>query len=93
MRLVDVEPLDFISFQTTGDTAYDQGFEDGVQFVAEKLDAAPTVDAIPVEWIRAKMDEQKREADKCIGNAAFTLAVIAPTEYLISEWHKEQEAR
>lgn len=85
MRLVDVEPFDIIGFDATGDTAYDQGFEDGVQFVAEKIDAAPTIDAIPVEWLEDRVYDMKR----------------APlyrryAEMLLMEWlqeQKEQEAQ
>lgn len=82
-RLIDVEPFDFISFQGTGDTAYDQGFEDGVQFIAEKLDAAPTIDAIPMWWITEKFLDVLNK-DKDLSKAVWMVR---------KAWQKEQEAR
>lgn len=85
MRLVDVEPLDFISFQATGDTAYDQGFEDGARFVAEKLDASPTVDAIPVEWLRSQLKNNPNDIESAYDDICIN--------ELIDRWQKEQGAR
>lgn len=55
MRLIDADLFEVMSFKTTGDEVYDTGFEDGVDFIANKIDAAPTVDAALVvhgRWIR-----------------------------------------
>lgn len=88
MRLVDVEPFDFISFQMTDDTAYDQGFEDGVQYFANNLDAAPTIDAIPVEWLKAQIKPYTGDASD-IGKSVRTGTI----KDLIRKWQKEQEAQ
>ena len=49
MRLVDAERFECIGFQATGEQRYDDGFADGVMFISERIDSAPTIDAIPVE--------------------------------------------
>lgn len=41
---------------------------------------APTIDAIPVEWLRDKM-QKSRATD------------ANPFGYVLAEWHKEQEAQ
>lgn len=84
MRLVDAEQFDFISFQGTGEQRYDDGFEDGIQYLANKLDAAPTVAAIPVAWL----NEQCEMADDR-GDMEMTDAI----SWLIQTWQEEQEAK
>jgi hypothetical protein len=53
--------------------------------IEHKIDASPTIDAIPVEWIHSQMknnpnDIESAYDDICIGE-------------LIEKWQKEQEAR
>lgn len=90
MRLVDAELFDFISFQAAGDTAYDQGFEDGVQFVAEKIDAAPTISAIPVEWFKNRRDIYLKAYHAGHESELHVAAILNDT---LKAWQKEQEAR
>lgn len=44
------------------------------------VDAAPTVDAIPVEWLREKMQKPQ-------------MTCVNPFGYVLAEWLDEQEAR
>lgn len=48
MRLIDADGFEALSWNAAGNTSYNQGFDDGVLFVTEKIDAAPTIDATPV---------------------------------------------
>ena len=51
--------------------------------IEDEIDAAPTVDAIPMEWLNNKMlDLQNR--DKALSKAAWLV---------LYEWQKAQEAR
>lgn len=56
MRLIDAETCEVVSWYATGNKDYDAGFDDGAVFVIEKIDNAPTIDAIPVEWLKAHAD-------------------------------------
>ena len=54
MRLIDTEELDVIPWTATGRAEYDEGYEDGVRMMADRIDSAPTVDAAPVvhgRWV------------------------------------------
>jgi hypothetical protein len=44
------------------------------------VDAAPTIDAIPVEWMREKMQKPQ-------------MTCANPFGYVLAEWLEEQEAR
>lgn len=51
--------------------------------ILQEIDAAPTVDAIPVEWLNNKMLDLQNK-DKALSKAAWLV---------LYEWQKEQEAR
>lgn len=87
-RLIDADQFEVLFWDATGDTSYDQGFDDGVKFVAEKIDAAPTIDAIPVEWLKEHDGVNIIDID---GNV-YARRRITVVEAL-SMWQKEQEAR
>lgn len=96
MRLINTEEFDIISWTATGRAEYDEGYEDGVNMVADKIDSAPIIDAIPVEWLEYMQQECLSENDRAMANAI---------EAILIEWHlyvhrlreidrqKEQEAR
>ena len=85
-RLIDADRFECIGFQATGEQRYDDGFADGLMFMAERIDSAPTVDAIPVEWLREKIKEHTND-DGWQDYLANSFGLC------IEEWKKEQEAR
>lgn len=58
----------------TGITGDDDSIED-------YIDAAPTIDAIPVEWLKGLMLSTEDDVDK------------VEFAWIMREWQKEQEAR
>lgn len=73
MRLIDADAL-----------KQEWAYIDGIPAVTERdIDDAPTIDAIPVEWMNEKfMDLQNK--DKALSRAAWLV---------LHTWQKEQEAR
>ena len=67
MRLIDADALD-----------YELGASDRDIYVKYTLEEAPTIDAIPVEWLR--------EFDKYYGGGCINVNTI------LTAWQKEQEA-
>ncbi|MBR2680659.1 MAG: hypothetical protein IKE23_07890 [Exiguobacterium sp.] len=97
MRLIDAEQFEVISWSAQGQRGdYARGYDDGVQYVAAKIDHTPTIDAIPVEWLRYMQQESLSENDR---------TMVGAIEAIFIEWHiyvnrlrekdrqKEQEAR
>lgn len=54
--------------------------------ICEAIDEAPTIDAIPVEWLWAAQD-------KMLESPRFNFEQCAVVGQLIRAWQKEQEAR
>lgn len=54
MRLIDADSIQRMSFRAQGGRDYDHGFDDGEDYVMKKIAGAPTVEAIPVEWLQKK---------------------------------------
>lgn len=80
MRLIDAEQFEVISWSAQGQRGdYARGYDDGVQYVAAKIDHTPTVDAIPVEWIKKNM------------TAAMAYFAPRAKELLLEAWQEEQE--
>lgn len=48
MRLIDAEPLVAISWKAHKDETYERGFEDGVCHALDRIEQAPTIDAVEV---------------------------------------------
>ena len=71
MRLIDADALD-----------YALGASDEDIYFHHMLEDAPTIDAIPVEWLREWQDE--------VGTLNEWWPII---ERIITVWHEEQEAR
>lgn len=73
MRLIDADALKAKAF----------GKRKGLVHVAD-IDDAPTIDAIPVEWIKDRLNKMLKgtaSAESC-----FTIQVM------LVDWQKEQEA-
>jgi len=52
MRLIDADSIPGISTHSTGNEDYDKGYSEGAVRVLKAIDNAPTIDAIPIEWLR-----------------------------------------
>lgn len=68
MRLIDANQFEVISWRAQGGREYANGFDDGVDYVVQKIDKAQTIKAIPIEWLRKVMtndvnNEEDSEAD------------------------------
>lgn len=48
MRPIDAENFEVLSWKATDNQDYNDGFNDGVIFVTEKIDNAPTIEVAPV---------------------------------------------
>lgn len=58
MRLIDADKFEAFVIRTNGD----EEFVNGVQYVLEKIDNAPTVKAIPLERVEQIRNEIERKA-------------------------------
>ena len=82
MRLIDADALKEKIEQSDGDGAIAKYCK---RVLAECLDNdAPTIDAIPVEWMREKMN---------IADDAGDLDSVDLFSWILQTWQKEQEAR
>lgn len=86
MRLIDADELEVMSYDAQGHRGeYAQGYDDGVSYMAAKIDRAPTIDAIPVEWIVNMQKEWLKSS------ASFeTCGAISA---MLHRWWTEQEVR
>lgn len=84
MRMIDAEQFEYIGYQATGEQRYDDGFAEGVMFISERINSAPTIDAIPVEWMRDKMRGYA---------SALKSTELKALVTVMQMWQKEQEAR
>lgn len=76
MRLVDADKLPIIA----------RGKNHHRKYVFADITDAPTIYAIPVEWLEAVLEEAKE-----FPRVEHETIVAIP--YLINRWQKEQEAR
>lgn len=80
MRLIDANQFEIISWRAQGGREYANGFDDGVDYVVQKIDKAQTIEAIPLEWLRkVMMNDVNNEEDS---EAAFRILEL---------WQKEHE--
>ena len=90
-RLIDADALtDYVTkvyeydlCHTDADD-YTEGRASAEHYVLEKIRELPTIDAIPVEWM-------KRIQDKCVADVIQVPMYVA-IGWLIDMWQKEQEA-
>ena len=87
MRLIDAEQFEVISWRAQGGREYANGFDDGVDYVVQKIDKAETVEAIPIEWLNERHRRSCEEADTDLMDAITVLC----NEYHV--WQKKQEAK
>ena len=76
MRLVDADALPIVT----------QGKNHHRKYVFADITDAPTIDAIPVEWLEVVLEEAKE-----FPRSEHETIVAIP--YLIKRWQKEQEAQ
>ena len=57
------------------------------------IEEAPTIDAIPVEWLTEKYDEEYKAIYYCKGDAKKHAEVMEAVWMVQEMWQKEQEAR
>ena len=81
MRLIDADALDIDSFPI-GDAEYED--EDECVVTYENIKNAPTIDAIPVVWLRVLCDIMRRQSSRA---AADMLSRV------IDLWRQEQEEK
>lgn len=82
MRLIDADQFEVISWRAQGGREYANGFDDGVDYVVQKIDKAETVEAIPVGWLLKK----KASCIHMSNRSSQTAWLIGE---LIKEWRKE----
>lgn len=83
MRMIDTDTFHIEEHTPTCDVSYDEGFEAGIEHVLEAMCDAPTIDAIPMEWLKAQ--NNSTEYFKTVQGQAV--------ELILELWQKEQEAR
>lgn len=83
MRLIDANQFEVISYRAQGDREYVNGFDDGVDYVVSKIDKAETVDAIPIEWLKKKLEQKKQQQYGQLGVASILKVLMY--------WEKEHE--
>lgn len=91
MRLIDADALD-ITLADAQSTCKKNGgnFRYGVlSNVRANIADAPTIDAIPVEWLKQQRECNDPESVKDINGAFVTICV----DGVLALWRKEQEAR
>ena len=83
MRLIDADALcTHIENEFDGVCVYDVSGNEAAREFCDMVDIAPAIDAIPVEWIQAQVENEKRAP--LFRRYAEALLII---------WQKEQEAR
>lgn len=89
MRLIDADVqkeilhgkrIEFVKHPTFVRSDMEEGIDRGIGCALLAINDAPTVDAIPVEWIKARWRNKYSERAIC-------------ERWLIEDWQKEQEAK
>ena len=86
MRLIDANQFEVMSWREQGGREYANGFDDGVDYVVQKIDKAKTIKAIPFEWLKKKY----RENDPDSGNEDFDRYLWDSICYVLTAWEEEQ---
>lgn len=63
IRLIDANQFEVVSWRAQGGREYANGFDDGVDYVVQKIDKAETVEAIPIEWLRSQMKNNPNDIE------------------------------
>ncbi len=83
MRLIDADALNKELQKRVGSPTNDKLYEVNLCIIN-----APTIDAIPVEWLNQKYAENEPGEDK-----EYDYFLWNAIAYILTEWQKEQEAR
>lgn len=86
MRLIDADQFEVISWRAQGDREYANGFDDGVDFIVNKIDKAKAVKAIPIDWLKQKYRENDPDGD----NEDFDRYLWDSICYVLTAWKEEQ---
>ena len=82
-RLIDADALcTHIENEFDGVCVYDVSGNEAAREFCDMVDIAPTIDAIPVEWIISWSNKRYRETQKDV-------SIVD----VLEAWQKEQEAR
>lgn len=82
MRLIDADALcTHIEDEFDGVCVYDVSGNEAAREFCDMVDIAPTIDAIPVEWMVSWINRHPNDL-RCVWFASLEM-----------EWRKEQEAR
>ncbi|MBE6121180.1 MAG: hypothetical protein E7190_00520 [Erysipelotrichaceae bacterium] len=82
MRLINVEPLSIVTWKDT--EGMPDTFDSGVQWAFEQMDKQPTVPAVPISFIKERMDGFYKNGYTEFG---------ACLETLIEDWRKGNDTR
>lgn len=84
MKLIDADAL----YRDVSQRAYtnDLGTELAVIFLQDAIAHAPRIDAIPVEWMKRKHEENSP------GKEDYDYFLWDATAYILTAWHEEQGA-
>ena len=82
MKLMEKKKI-IVLYPCTDDKSYDDGFYFGAKHVMDMINNAPTIDAIPVEWLEA----HKTRYFEDWGKEPVTV------ENALKMWQREQEGR
>lgn len=93
MKLIDADALKICMKDHYGvieqDCSISEEFADGamsgIDAAMFEVDVAPTIDAIPVEWLKKKLEQKKQQQYGQLG--------VASIKKVLMYWEKEQEAR
>lgn len=84
MKLIDAEALySYVSGRAYTD---DLGTTLAVSILEDAIAHAPHVDAIPVEWMKQKHEENSPEKED------YDYFLWDATEYILTAWYEEQRA-
>lgn len=93
MRLVDADALKHKIDQEEG-RRIEPGWYDGIDTCREIIENAPTIDAIPVEWLKNRREGMIFAAmtnSQVYGNN--TIELCHAVNVVLDMWREEQEAR
>lgn len=79
MRLIDADGITGVSTHQTGNSDYDRGYAEGAVRVLRAIEHAPTMEAIPISWIK-RVEAMGFDYMHCAG-------------VILGMWKREQEGR
>lgn len=93
LKLTDVDALkmemqshfDVVEQDCSMSDEYREGVVAGLDAAMFEIDSAPTIEAIPVEWLKKKLEQKKQQWYGQLGVASITKVLMY--------WQKEQEAQ